>query len=415
MEVKLAIDGGPPLRTKPFPTHMNASGRDFGKEEKELLAQVIDSGCLNRFGGNMVLRFESEFAALHGMKHGIAVTSGTAALHVAVGGLDLDPGDEVITSTVTDPGSVIAILLCNAVPIFADSDPMTSNLLPEFVEARISERTKAIMPVHMSGRPAQMDGIMAIAHKHNLRVIEDCAQAHLAEYKGKLVGSMGDMGAFSFQQSKHLTTGDGGIVLTNDDKLAARMRLFADKGWPRDEWPRDHLFLAPNYRMTDLQGAVGVAQAKKLPGLVAKRRASAAQLVQALEDVPGIIQATHPEDERSAWWKFPIWIDHSVLDVAPVRFQEALEAEGILCQVGFMVRSMLDYTFMKERRTFGRSQWPWSSPSTRPGIEYREEDFPGARASVAEPILVEWNDGIGPNDIDDIVEAVGKLCTAFSR
>lgn len=414
MVARLAINDGTPVRTKPFPTYANASGRDFGAEEKQLLSQVIDSGSLNRIGGRMVARFESEFAALHGVSHATAVTSGTAALHVAVGALDLEPGDEVITSAVSDPGSIIGILLCNAIPIFTDVDRNTGNLLPAAVESQITSRTKAIMVVHLSGRPAPMDNILAIANRHGLATIEDCAQSHLAEYKGRLVGTIGDMGAFSFQQSKQMTTGDGGIVVTSNETLAGRARLYADKAWPR-ETAKDHLFLAPNYRMTELQGAVGLAQVGKLPSIVARRRASASALILELQTVPGIRPALPAEYERPSWWTFPVWIDRDVLNVTPATFRHALAAEGIPCQVGFMPRMLLDYTFIKERRTYGQSRCPWSCPHARQGIEYRQEDYPNASAAVSEPIVIPWNEGIGANDVRDVAEALSKLSLAFQR
>ena len=408
----LAINGGTPVRSAPFPTHMDASGRDLGEEEKRLLVQVIDHGCMNRFGGSLVLQFERDFAALHGRQFGIASTSGTAALHVAVGALDLEPGDEVITSPVTDPGTVIGILLCNAVPIFADVDPRTGNIEPASIEAQITDRTRAIIPIHMSGRAAAMDEIMAIAERHGLPVIEDCAQAHLAEYKGRLVGTIGDLGAYSFQQSKHMSTGDGGIIITDNPVLAERARLFADKGWPREEQPRDHLFLAPNYRMTEFQGAIGVAQVPKLRRTVERRRATAGALMEKLRDLPGI-ELVDIGDENPSWWTFPLWVDEDALDVTPAGFRDALIAEGVPCQVGFMVRTMLDYTFMRERRTYGRSQCPWSCPHSRPGIEYREEDLPGARAAVTKPILIHWNEGIRPADVEDVAQAVARVAEAF--
>ena len=408
----LAINGGTPVRATPFPTHMDASGRDLGEEEKRLLCQVIDHGCMNRFGGSLVLEFERDFAALHGLEHGVAATSGTAALHVAAGALDLEPGDEVITSPVTDPGTVIGILLCNAIPIFADVDPRTGNILPAGIEANITERTRCIIPVHMSGRPAAMDEIMAIAERHGLPVIEDCAQAHLAEYRGRLVGTIGDLGAYSFQQSKHMSTGDGGIIITDDGTLAERARLFADKGWPREEQPRDHLFLAPNYRMTEFQGAIGVAQTPKLRRTVERRRATVGALMEKLQGVAGI-DLPDIGDENPSWWTFSLWVDEDLLNVTPAGFRDALIAEGIPCQVGFMVRTMLDYTFMRDRRTYGRSQYPWTSPDSRPGIEYREEDLPGARAAVTKPILIHWNEGIGADDVEDVAQAVARLCDAY--
>jgi dTDP-4-amino-4,6-dideoxygalactose transaminase len=336
-------------------------------------------------------------------------------LHAAVGALDLEPGDEVITSPVSDPGSIIGILFSNAIPIFADVDPRTGNILPASVEEHISERTRAVMPVHLSGQLAPMDEIMTVARRRGLKVIEDCAQAHLAEYKGHLVGTIGDLGAFSFQQSKQMTTGDGGMVITNDDTLAGRARLFADKAWPREESPREHLFLAPNYRMTELQGAVGLAQVRKLQAIVERRRMTAVALVRELENMPGICPPVVPADVKPAWWAFPMWIDPQVLNVTPAQFGAALAAEGIPCQVGLMPRTLLDYKFMSERRTFGHSQCPWSCPHARVGIEYRAEDYPGARASVTEPIVIMWNEGIGDVEVRDIVDALGKLAMAYRR
>ena len=262
----LAINGGTPYRVRPFATYANASGRSLGDEEKQLLAEVIDSGALNRNDGSKVAALERAWAEMLGVPHAQAVTSGTAALHTAVAALNLEPGDEIITSPITDMGTVIAILACNLVPTFADVDPRTGNITAEAIARQISPKTRAIIVVHLFGQPADMDPILALARQHDLRVIEDCAQAHLAAYQGRLVGTMGDLGCFSFQQSKQMTTGDGGLVVSRDEALAVRARLFSDKGWPRGiPGLRGHLFLGMNYRMTELQGAVGLAQERKLP------------------------------------------------------------------------------------------------------------------------------------------------------
>ena len=220
----LAIDGGTPYCKRPFPTVNDASGRWLGEEEKRLLCEVIDSGTLNRVGGSKVEQLETAWAGMMGVPFALAVTSGTSALHTAVAALDLEPGDEIITTPITDMGTVIAILACNLVPIFADVDPRTGIVTAETIEKQISPKTRAIIPVHLFGQPADMDPILALARQHDLKVIEDCAQAHLATYKGRPVGTLGDIGCFSYQQSKQMTTGDGGMVITGDEALAAAGR-----------------------------------------------------------------------------------------------------------------------------------------------------------------------------------------------
>src|SRR5947208_8743061 len=244
----------------------------FGAEELKLLRQALVSQNLCCIGGQMVSSFEKEFAYTYGVPYGVASTSGTAAIHVALGALDLNPGDEVITAPITDLGTIIPILYQNAIPIFADIDN-TYNMDPADVERKISPRTRAIIVVHLFGNPCDMDAIVDIAKRHGIALIEDCSQAHLAEYKGKYVGTIADIGCFSFQQSKQMTTGDGGMTITSNKSYYERMKLFADKGYARKGWgARAYLFHALNYRMNELTGAVGLAQLKKIKGVVAKRR-----------------------------------------------------------------------------------------------------------------------------------------------
>ncbi|MCJ7821506.1 MAG: DegT/DnrJ/EryC1/StrS family aminotransferase, partial [Armatimonadetes bacterium] len=229
MKSRLAIDGGEPVRTKPFPSR--AAG--FGEEEMAHLRDVVESGHLFRVGGKKTQQLEERFAALLGMKHAQAVTSGTAALHTAIGAVNPDPGDEIITTPLTDMGTVIGIIYQNAIPIFADVEPGGYHLDPDSVAREITPRTKAIIVVHLWGMAARMDEFLALGREHGIPIIEDCAQAYLTEYKGKLAGTMGDVGCFSLQSSKHMTCGDGGLVVSNNDDLIRRARLFCDKGWDR--------------------------------------------------------------------------------------------------------------------------------------------------------------------------------------
>ncbi|MBC7289107.1 MAG: DegT/DnrJ/EryC1/StrS family aminotransferase, partial [Armatimonadetes bacterium] len=313
---ELAIHGGPKTRdtsVKPWPSVSNASGRMFGEEELQLIREVIESGCLFRYGGKMVETFEREMAAKYGVKHAVAVTSGTAALHTAVAALDLNPGDEVITTTVTDAGTIIGILQCCCVPTFADVDRRTMIMRPDAIEAAISERTRAVIVVHLFGQPAPMDEIMEIAQRYNLYVIEDCAQAHGATFDGQLVGTIGDIGCFSMQQSKQITTGDGGVVITNDDTLAARARMFHDKYFDRRGEYRGYERLGINYRMNELTGAVALAQLRKMDLILQRRRHTANLLRERLSQIEGIRPPwIHPKAEHS-WWIFSFQIDNDLL------------------------------------------------------------------------------------------------------
>ncbi len=256
MDERLAIDGGKPVRTEPFPVRA-----PFGERETELLNQAVRSQNLFCHTGGMVKEFERRFAEHYGVPHAAASSSGTAAVHVALGALDLEPGSEVITAPITDAGTIVPIVYQNAIPVFADVDDGCT-MDPRDIERCITDRTRAILVVHLFGNACDMDAVMEIARSRGLFVIEDCSQAHRTRYRGRLLGTIGDVAAFSLQQSKHMTTGDGGMTVTARDDLAQRMTLFSDKGWTRKPgWGRrTYAFLAPNYRMTELQGAVGLAQ-----------------------------------------------------------------------------------------------------------------------------------------------------------
>lgn len=413
---KLAIHGGEPYRKKPFPTVGNASGRMLGEEEIALLREVIRDGRLNRVGGSKVPQLEKEFAALYGRSHAIAATSGTAALHVAVGALNLEPGDEVITTTITDMGTVIAILLCNLVPTFADVDPRTGNITAETIAAQISEKTRAIIVVHLFGQTADMDPILALARERGLHVIEDCAQAHLAEYKGRLAGTMGTLGCFSFQQSKQMTTGDGGMVLTDDDALAERARLFADKGWPRTPGgERGHLFLGPNYRLTELQGAVGLAQVRKVREIVARRRQTAELLAELMDDIPGVNPPYLIPGANPSWWIYAFTIDEDVLGLSPAEFAEAIRAEGLPFHVGYIPNPVFEYPVIRERKTYGTSGIPWTLPQARQGITYDRKDYPGTMHFLETTLITSWNEGMTEEDARDIAGGLAKVAAYYAE
>ncbi|MCL2299810.1 MAG: DegT/DnrJ/EryC1/StrS family aminotransferase, partial [Firmicutes bacterium] len=247
MHTQPAIHGGKPVKTTPFGT-----GKRFGAEELEQLREALEQQTLFYWHGKKVRGFCEKLAGIYGMPYCAAASSGTAAIHTALGALGIAAGDEVITTPITDMGTLIGILYQNAVPVFADLDPHTYNPDPKSIEDCITEKTKAIVVVHLAGNPADMDAVMDIAARHNLKVIEDCAQSWLASYKGKWVGTIGDIGCFSTNEFKHISTGDGGALLTRDELLYRKALMFADKNYDRiGGMPiRNCEALAPNYRMT---------------------------------------------------------------------------------------------------------------------------------------------------------------------
>ena len=270
---KLAVEGGKPVREKPFPPRIL-----FDEKEKEAVLELIEKmmtgpEVIDLYGtGPEVEAYKQEFATFFGARFATPTTSGTAAIHSALGSLRLEPGTEVITSPITDPGTVAPILMQNCIPVFADVDYDTLNITAASIEKMITEKTRVLIPVHLAGQPCDMNPIMELAKQHNLTVIEDCAQAHGVKYKGKYVGTIGHLGAFSLMAGKHTTSGgQGGMVITNDEKLYWNAKRFADRGKPFGSDNPTNLFLGLNYRMTELQAAIGRVQLQKLRSSVRRR------------------------------------------------------------------------------------------------------------------------------------------------
>jgi perosamine synthetase len=411
---KLAVDGGTPIRTGPLPSVGNKSGRDFGQEEMANLTEVMNSGTLFRYGGKFVVQLEQEFAGMLGLKHGIASTSGTSAIHIAIGAIQPNPGDEIITSPITDMGTLIGILAQNAIPVFADLDPKTYTVLPESIESLITEKTKAITPVHLFGQMADMDPILAIGRKHGIKVIEDCCQAYFSEYNGHLSGTMGDINCFSMQQSKHMTTGDGGITVTDNDDLSTRAKLFMDKGWPREPGvPREYLFLGMNYRMNELTGAVASAQIKKVRGTVEKRRRIADAITKLIKDAPGVVPPHVREGCKHSWWLYALTIDQSLMKCTPAEFALALSKEGIPASVGYIGKPIFTTEIFQKQRAYGYG-CPFTCPHANPR-EYKESDTPNTLEILANIMPLSINEFFTEKDIEDYGKAINKVANAYAR
>ncbi|NLD44032.1 MAG: DegT/DnrJ/EryC1/StrS family aminotransferase [Chloroflexi bacterium] len=332
MSSTLAIDGGQPLRSAPYP-----SWPQWGEEEERALLGVLRSGAWWAPEGSQVKRLEQEFAAYHDARHGVAVTNGSAALEVCLLAAGLGWGDEVITTPYTFIATANSALLVGAIPRFVDVLPDTWNMDPGQTEAAITPRTKAIMPVHIGGEPADMDAINAIAQRHGLVVIEDACQAHAATWQGRKVGAIGDMGCFSFQASKNITGGEGGLILTNDDAWAERCWSVVNVGRQRHgEWYH-HIALASNFRLSEWAGAVLSCQLGRLEEQAERRSANAAYLADALQEVPGLSPVPgDPRVTRNAYHLFKIWYDPRRFGGRPARdFAAAIRAEGVPITAGY--------------------------------------------------------------------------------
>jgi len=403
---KLAINGGKRIRVRPFPAR-----KPFGKEEIKNVTAALKSQNLFSFNGTMVRKFESDFAEYYGVKHAIMVSSGTAALHAAVAALDLEPGREIITAPVTDLGTVIGIIYQGCIPVFADWRPGTINMDPAQIEKKINKKTGAVIVVHLAGQPCDMSAIKDICRRHKLPLIEDCAQAYLAEYDGKMTGTIGHIGCFSMQQSKHLTAGEGGVTITNDDDLAERMALFRDKGWERcKEGPRRYSMLGTNYRATELTGAVALAQLKKVARVVNCRRKLGDLLGRLIKDIPGIAIPKSPAKAISSYWFYPLFITGCDMR----KFAEAMAAEGVPVWPGYTGKPIyLCSEVFTKKRTFGKSGWPFTSSSYGKPIEYREGLCPVAEGALNQLVVISILENWGRKEIEDIAAAIRKVANAL--
>jgi dTDP-4-amino-4,6-dideoxygalactose transaminase len=391
-----------------LPSDANASGRSFGAEELEELRKVIESGTLNCTKGTAVQTFEKRFAAWVDLPHCRAVPSGTAAVHAAVAALDPEPGDEFVTTPITDMGAITPILYQAAIPVFADVDPRTWNLTARTIEKKITRRTKAIIVTHLFGNACDMDPILELAAQHGLAVIEDCAQAYGTTYKGRHVGTLGAIGCFSLQQGKHMSTGEGGMVVTRDPALHRRMVLFTDKAWGYGDAKPDHYFLAPNYRMTELVGAVALAQLGKLDGMIQSRIEMAERMTAKIGGLRGVEPPWIQPGVRHSYWKYPLRVDASIIRGGADALGTHLKNAGIFCAPRYIVKPAFECEVIRDRRTFGKSGFPWEGAhrAGEPPIVYDRNDTPGTVDGLASIVVLPWNEKYRAEHVDFIADAI---------
>jgi len=356
-QTQLAIDGGRPLREHPF-----APWPSFSAEEIAAATRVLESGKVNYWTGDEGRKFEAEFAAFTGTKHAIALANGTVALELALYALGIGPGDEVVVPSRTFIASASCAVMRGAMPVVADVDRNSQTLTAATIRPVLTSRSRAIVAVHLAGWPCDMDPILDLAHEHQLKIVEDCAQAHGAAYKGRPVGSMGHANAFSFCQDKIMTTGgEGGMLTTSDDDLWARAWAFKDHGKsyeavylrqhpPGYRWL--HESFGTNGRLTEMQSAIGRIQLQRLPESVHTRRQLAGLLNERFSGIPAIRVTIPPDDSMHSYYKYYVFLRNEHLREGWTRqhIVDAVNAEGIPCFVGSCSEIYLEGAFPPELR-----------------------------------------------------------------
>ena len=408
---KPAVLGGAPVRSDPFPSWPVADDL-----EDQALLKVLHSGKWSRGSGAQVDRFEREYAQLTGAKHCLAAANGTSALLIALNALGIQAGDEVIVPPYTFVATINAVLSLNALPVFVDSDPRTFQIDARKIEAAITPRTAAIMPVHLGGNVADVDMILSVAAKRKLPVIEDACQSHLAEWKGQKVGTFGALGCFSFQASKNLNSGEGGAVLTNDSGIAERCYAYHNNSRGRNAAGTDFSYLARglNLRLTEFQAALLVSQMTRLGKQASTREKNAEYLTKNLREIPGISPAEgYAGCTRNAYHLYMFRYDSSrFAGLDRDKFLKALKAEGIPASGGYsplnkepLLRNTLDSRGYK--RLYGEAvlrEW------------HEKNQCPANDRLCSEAVWLTQTMLLGPrSDMDAIVSAIRKIQTHASE
>jgi len=412
---KLALFGGPKTIQTTFKRY-----NPIGVEEVEAAKQVIESGVLSQFlgvwhkdfyGGSKVREFERQCAEYFGVKHAVTVNSWTSGLVAAVGAIGIEPGDEVIVTPWTMSATATAILHWNAIPVFADIDPETFNLDPKSVEANITPYTKAIMVADIFGQSADMDALMAIAAKHGLKVISDTAQAPGALYKGKHAGTLADVGGYSLNYHKHIHTGEGGILVTDNDEIAERVQLIrnhaevvvGDKGVTNLSNMIGH-----NFRLGEIECAMGIEQLKKLSGFVESRQALASRLSEGLKGLRGLRTPVVKPGCTHVYYVYPMVLDIEALGVSRERIHAALQAEGVVVSKHYQNIHLLP--LYQRKIAYGSMGFPWSSDICRRDVDYSKGICP-----VAEQLNDSTYLGFGMCVYDLTEDDVDVIVTAFYK
>jgi perosamine synthetase len=433
--IRPAILGGTPVRTKPF-----VVGPMVGVEEEDLIIEAVRKHNFSRYvgasspdiettlrmtsaeaasiradwhflGGENVRLFGAAFAQYFGSKYAIPINSATSGLSAALAAAGVGPGDEVIVPAISFSATGSAVLLFNAIPVFVDVDPRTFCLSPAAVEAAISPRTKAILPVHLLGNACDMDSLMAIARRHRLAVIEDCAQGPGVKYRGRYVGTIGSAGVFSFQQSKNIMTGEGGMVLTDDPEIARKVRLILNHGETvlDDRHTDDEIanVIGCNFRMTELVAAVGRAQLPRLATVNEWRMRNYRILVDAVFDLPWLTPPHVPAEVDYVCHALAFLYDAKGAGCPRDVFAAAIRAEGVPVGTGY-VRTMYESPTFLRRVALGKDGWPWTAGPSPSPVRYQRGQCPVAESLLADQFI--WIYHVAhPSTKDDMLDVANAF------
>ena len=412
MSTQIALQGGKPVRTTPWPKWPL-----FTDKDKADLVAVLEDGRMTSITGPKVKEFEEKYAAAFGARYALATCNGVTAIHLALAALEIGPGDEVIVPAHTFIGTSIPVLMANAIPVFVDIAHDSFNIDAAKIEAAITPRTKAIIPVHLNGLPADMAEITVIAKRHGLAVVEDACQAHGAIYRGTRVGTLGDLSCFSFFEDKVLTTGEGGMLVTNNQALYDLGRCIRSYG---EEFVTnigdrkyEHMRLGFNYRMGALPAVLGINQLDRLDQMVAKRNANARYLRDRLAKVHGITPPRDFPDRLSAFYKFVCRIDTSVIRTDVLTFIEAIKAEGVPATPRYPKPLPLQKVY-REKLGYGKTHCPYDCDKYGQDIDYTKGSWPEAESVGREAFVLLVHPSEEEGDLADAVAAVAKVA-AFYR
>lgn len=401
---RLALLGGPKAKTTPY----GAGTKHDANGEAEALRTRLLAGPLRLARGPAIMELRQRIEKLFDVRCCIPTSSGTAAIHAGLAALGVEPGDEVITTPMTDHGTIIGIMQLQAIPVFADVNPHTMMIDAGTIEPLITERTKVLLPIHLAGCPTDMTGIMQLARKYKLKVLEDCAQSWLAEWRGKRVGTIGHVGIFSINESKHISAGEGGILITNRAGIGHYADLFVDKSYNRSgKGPVDPVMPALNYRLSEVNAVLAVEQLKHVRQLAAKRYQWGEKLAMGIAELPGVKLLQPPPHSKSSYWYGVLLVDCDEAGIDGPGFARALAAEGV--SAGAPVsRNILHWPLFRKLNE-NPTVFPTYCPPSLDKGRFDAASCPNANAMAQRTVRVHLNEYTTAGDMHDTIRAIQKV------
>jgi dTDP-4-amino-4,6-dideoxygalactose transaminase len=403
----LALHGGEKTVKEKLPPHHR-----WGDAEKEQLNAALDQSSVFYWQGPQTKLFIDRFRKVCPLKHVMTCSSGTAALHIAIAAAGIGPGDEVITTPITDIGTVIGVIYQQGVPVFADLEANTYNLDPTEVERKITPKTKAIIAVHLAGNPCRMEALKALADKHSLVLIEDCAQAWGARYRGQPVGTVGHIACFSLQQTKQITCGDGGVVASSDERFGPLLQRYGDKGADRVHGKGVFEQFSTNYRMTELQAAMAAAQLNRLEDIAETRAQLGRLLGEAVAVAPGVKPHKIAADDRSTFWFYMFRLRPNGLKCDRAEFVKALAAEGVPASAGYIPVPMYGNPVFQKHGFFA-GRWPVKELGLTT-MDYSKVSCPEAEAILKSGVRLVINEGMTEDYVRSCGVAIQKVAKYYA-